>query len=639
MALPLGARFEYLFILLILSFLGSGFAQDFREAPLLAERVTAGQLPEVTARLPATPLVVEPVEAIGTYGGTIRVTHIQTDQFEDAFNVGGKEAMLRFNRDDGRTIEPNLAESWELSDDARRVTLTLREGLKWSDGEPFTTEDIMFWYEDVLLNEELTPTPPTLWSPGGELMTVTQVDERTVTLEFAVPYAAAEVALAAWATENNFFLPKHYLSPFHPTYASEEELAARVAEAGFSEWFELFGAKQNVTYQNGVQNPDAPVIRAFVPVSASQERVTLERNPYYWKVDTEGNQLPYADQIQLDLVQDLEVYTLRATSGEVDLAQFNLTIDNMPVYLESAERSGYRVLEYDLAWPSMAQYFINMTHKDPARRQLFGEQRFREALSVAINRQEINDLLFFGLGKPLQSVVLPENSPLSNPEAGTLYTEYDVARANALLDELGLERSGPFRTFPDGQPLQLTILFWPGEGGVAKRKTTELVQTYWEAVGIDTNVREVDRTLLDTRRESGDFDVTLWHTGQMTDPLWILNPWHTVPMSFESSFAPAWASWYQTGGAEGSEPPPEAKRVLELWEITKQSGDQEEVAAAAREIQQIHAENVWSVSTIGSVPAPVIVTNRLRNVPETGTLAFDWVYLARYNPEQFFISE
>jgi peptide/nickel transport system substrate-binding protein len=625
--------------LVALIFFAQTQAQTYQEAPMLAERTASGELPPVAERLPANPRVIEPVEQIGQYGGTARALHIQTQYYEDAVNLMGKEAILWFNRDDGRTVEPNLAESWELAEDARSLTFKLREGMKWSDGQPFTADDFVFYYEDVLLNKELTPVPPRVWSPGDELMKVVKLDDYTVRLEFAEPYAAAEIALAVNGEVDGLFLPKHYMQQFHPNYVAEDELAEKTRQAGFSEWYELFGAKRTLGSFSGLQNPEGPVLHAFKIVRSDQQRTVLERNPYYWKVDPEGNQLPYIDRINLDLIQNTEVYTLQAISGDVTLAQWNATVDNASVYIDNAEQNDYRVLRYDLSWPSMVQYYFNMNHQNPAKREVFGDKRFRVAMSLAINRDEINEALFLGLGEAMQTVVLPKGGRFWDEELAKMYTEYDPDEANRLLDEMGLEYDGEYRTLPNGEPLAVNILFWPGEGGDAKIRTTDLVQQYWQAVGVRTTVRQLERDYLYTLREAGNFDVTLWHTGAMSDPVWILNPWHTVPMIMESSFAPEWARWYLTRGEQGEEPPEEAKRTFELWEQMKSTSDEAELVAAAKEIQRIHVENAWSISTVGLVLAPVIVSNDLRNIPETGQMAYDWVYFARYNPEQFYLTQ
>ncbi|MGQ9631750.1 MAG: ABC transporter substrate-binding protein [bacterium] len=629
-------------VLLVLGIVPSSFGQrKYNEAPMLAELVKAGKLPPVERRLPENPLVVEPVEEVGKYGGTMRLIHTNPQNFEDAVNAVGKESILAFDPKDGATVRPNMAESWQFSKDGKSLTLRLRKGIKWSDGQPFTADDILFWYEDVVLNDELTPAKPRSWSPGGKLMKLEKVDDYSVKLSFAVPYSAVQILLAAWATEGNFFFPKHYLKQYHPKYTPSDKLNELTKKEGFDAWYRLFLARAALDYFSGIQNIEAPVIRAFKPVSRTQEVTILERNPYYWKVDTAGNQLPYIDRIRLNLVSNLEVYTAKVVAGDVDLAQWNTTLDNYTLFKESAEKSGYRVLNYETAWPAIAEFFINLNSKDPVKRKIFEDLRFRKALSIAINRDEINEIAFHGLGKPSQTVILPEGGRFWVEGLDKLYTEYDPEGANKLLDEMGLAKRDAqgFRLRPDGKTLEITIEYWPGEAGTAKTAIAELVQDHWNAIGIKTTAKELERSFLQVRRQAGDVDVTLWHTGQCSDPLVILNPWHFVPNQWEFSTGPQWAIWYTTGGKSGEEPPADVKRALQAWETMQTSLDEEEVARAGKEMITLFVENLWGIGTVGRTLWPVIANKDLRNVPETGLLGWDWVYLARYHPEQFFFKK
>lgn len=372
--------------------------------------------------------------------------------------------------------------------------------------------------------------------------------------------------------------------------------------------------------------------------SASVNQYNAVRNPYYWKVDTEGNQLPYIDEVIVELVSDVEVYTARALSGQVDLAQWNTSLDNYPLYMEYAEDAGMRVLLYDTAWPSMVRFIFNMHHKDPIMHQLLGDDRFRKVLSLALNREEINEMVFFGMAEPMQPVILPVGGRFWNEELAKRYTEYNPDEANRLLDELGLDRRGSdgFRLRPDGEPLVIQISFWPGEGGPQKRSITELAKAHWEAVGIKIDVRELERSYLQVLRQASDFDLTLWHTGFMSDPLVILNPWHLVPTTWESG-APLWTEWYNTDGESGEEPPQSVKRLFELWDIMQTSIAEDEVTQEGRELIRIYIENLFSIGTVGLAPWPILVRENLRNIPEHGLLGWDWAYLSRYQPEQFYL--
>jgi peptide/nickel transport system substrate-binding protein len=611
----------------------------FSEAPMLAELVKQGKLPILTKRLPTEPLVIEPTDEIGQYGGTVGIIHTNPQNFEDGVNIMGKESILTFDPKDGATILPNLAKSWIFSKDGKTLILELRKGVKWSDGQPFTADDIEFWWKDVILNDELTPVKPKVWAPGGKLMKLEKLGPYSVRLQFAVSYPAILIQMAAWATEGGFYLPKHYLKQFHIKYNPQANELAK--KEGFDSWVRLFQAKAVIGYFDGIQNPEAPVIRAYRIVSRTPEVTILERNPYYWKIDTAGNQLPYIDRVRLTLVTNVEVYTAKVVSGEVDLAQWNTTLDNYTLYKENERKGDYRVINYQTAWPSMAEIFLNLNHKDPVIRKIFNDLRFRKALSLAINREEINQMVFHGMAESLQTVILPRDGRFWDDRLAKLYTEYDPKEANRLLDEMGLDKKDKdgFRLRPDGKPLQITIDYWPGEGGPAKISIVELVQNYWSKVGVRTTSRQLERSLLQTRRQAGDIDATIWHTGQCSDPLWILNPWHFLPVSWEFTTGPQWALWYTSGGKSGEEPPADVKKALKLWETVQTSLDEKKQIEAGKEMLKLFVENLWGIGTVGLQPWPVIVKNSLRNVPEGGLLAWDWVYLSRYRPEQFFIKQ
>lgn len=626
-------------VAILFSATGIGSAQtNYNEAPMLADLVRAGKLPQVARRLPEKPLVIKPIERVGEYGGTIRVLCTNLMTLEDGWNAMKAESILSLDRDDGSTVRPNIAESWDVSKDGKVITLHLRKGIKWSDGQPFTADDILFWYEDIFLNNELTQVKPYQWCPGGKPMEVTKKNDYTVQVKFAVPYPMALLHLAWGAAQGGFYQPKHYLKKFHPKYTPMEQLKKMAKEAGFDQWYQLFQAKAAVDVPT--MEPGTPVLTSFRPVRKTPEMIVFERNPYYWKVDIEGNQLPYIDRMQLTLVQNAEMYNMRVISGEVDLAQWNTALENYPLYKENAEKGGYQVLMWNVAWPSVVELQPNMNHKDPVMRKLIQDRNFRIALSLAINRNEINEMVFLGMGEPMQVVILPEGGRFWDEKLAKMYTEYDPAKANAILDEIGLnkrDRNG-YRLRPDGKTLGLTIEYWPGEAGPAKTSVVELVQRYWDAIGIKTAIKSEERTLRQVRVEAADHDFTLWHTGVCTDPMWMTQPWHFIPIFRFNSYAPNWALWYSSGGKAGEEPPADVKELYGLWNIMQTSTNEQERIKAGKEIIRDHVINLRTIGTVGLVPQPVIINKNLRNVPKKGLLSAEWGYLRRYNPEQFFFA-
>jgi peptide/nickel transport system substrate-binding protein len=339
------------------------------------------------------------------------------------------------------------------------------------------------------------------------------------------------------------------------------------------------------------------------------------------------------------LVQNTEVYTLKASSGEVDMAVENTAVTNMPVFIANADKAGYEVLKYQLALSSLAEFSFNMTIADPVKNKLFNDLRFRKAMSLAINRDEINQLVFFGLGKPMQPAILPPGGPCWDEAVATAYTNFDQVAAGKLLDEIGLKQNGDYRTLPDGSPLSITLTYWPGEGGEAKRRIVQLVQGYWKAVGIKLDIREVERSLYFTITSGNKHELALWHADSATDPIWVTNPKLIPARQRYAAFGPLWAQWFESHGAKGQEPPALVKQALDAWGEARKYGPGEQLTKACREIVKDHIDNLWSIGTVGYYPQPVIITKRMRNVPKTGLLSWDWGYLSRYQPEQFYIAQ
>ncbi|HPC77171.1 MAG TPA: ABC transporter substrate-binding protein, partial [bacterium] len=453
----------------------------FQEAPQLTELVKSGKILPVKERLPKEPLVIVPVEEVGRYGGTWRRAAIG---IADASIIETKltaEGLVRTNPD-GSKIVPNLAKRWEISRDGRVYTFYLREGLRWSDGEPFTADDITFWFNDIISNKELTPITPAWLTTAGKPVSVEKVDKYVVRFTFQQPNGVFLWQLSYDGIYNKPFAPAHYLKQFHPSYVSKEELEKKAKEAGFNFWYQLFSNK------NSWQNTEKPTINAWMVSRITSTQVICERNPYYWKVDTAGNQLPYIDKIVMDIVQDAEILNMRATAGELDMQERHIYLSNYTLFMENREKGNYRVLKWTTASGADPMLYVNQTVQDPVLRKIFQDVRFRQALSLAINREEINKLFYFGLGKPRQASLISQ-SPYYDPEWEKAYVEYDLERANKLLDEMGLKK-GPdgFRLRPDGKTLAITLEFTAFPGATTA-DVIALIAKYWEKLGIKVAVK------------------------------------------------------------------------------------------------------------------------------------------------------
>ncbi|NLK07122.1 MAG: ABC transporter substrate-binding protein [Firmicutes bacterium] len=628
-------------LMAILVFSLATIAYGYNEAPMLKELVEVGKLPSVNERLPKNPMVVDVVERIGDYGGTLRTSSIAADSMLGPHVIVMGDGILKTDSDYS-TVIPNVAEAWELSDDATRLTLHLREGLRWSDGVPFDADDIMFWWDDVELNEEIRPVGPSrrVWCPGGEPMKVRKIDDYTVEFEFAIPNPLNVRELAHGSGMAVAGFPKHYLKQFHPKYTPKEELDKIIAaDDAYDYWYEMFLDK--ASRSSGIaMHPGVPTLSAFVVVSKEPGVIRLERNPYYWKVDPEGNQLPYIDKVVVRKASNITTVNSLIITGEEDFNGFHTSLQNLTTYKQFEDQGDYRVLLYNGIWGTEVMIQFNQTLDDPVWRDIVRDVRFRRGMSLAINREEINDTLYFGLGEPRQATVVPICSSFE-PEFATAYAQYDLDEANRLLDAVGLDQrdSTGYRLRPDGKRFTITVEYC--EADTPKTPTMELVREYWEAVGVHTNLKLISNTLLAERVPTNEVQVGVHHGDYGTDSQFYHYPVWYVPLTlgWSTSVWPQWARWFTSHGTQGEEPSPEVLRLIELWEEMQVTLDDSERVELGKDLLRLHAENTWLIGTVGNAPYVVIAKNNLRNIPETGWWGYDGFFGYVYSPEQFFLEQ
>jgi peptide/nickel transport system substrate-binding protein len=551
--------------------------RQYNEAPMLAERVAAGELPPVEERLPENPRVVEPIDSVGVYGGIWNRAWRGVNDFH-AFGRITYDPVLRWPRDPADDVQPGLAERWEWNEDGTELTLYFRKGLKWSDGVPFTVDDVIFWWEAIETDPNVTAAIHLEWQSLEELV---KVDDSTIALRFSEPNGLAEtVGLAFHGTQwplgferFGFYAPKHYLEQFHPAYNEEAT-------------YDLF---QEKVFDYNVERP---VMTAW-KITQYDPGATLmiaERNPYYWAVDIEGNQLPYIDYVYFHLVEDVAGVNAMGIAGELDMQARAINLADYPVYMQNAEANGYHMLLWPQAMASNATLFINQSYPDPKYRELFQNFDFRRALSLAIDRNAVNEIAFLGQGVPRTQTVVPA-SPYYQPELESLNAEYDPATAEALLDGIGLTKgSDGFRTFPDGS--ELLIVIETSGTGAGELDTYELVTEWWNAIGVKTELRQETREVFWDRAGANEVMVATWTTDRGLVPM--VDPIYQFPFDERSWMGPAFGMWYKSGGTQGEEPPAHIKAAMDLYDEYRRTTDPARQLEIGKEIVKMATEQLWA---------------------------------------------
>lgn len=595
----------------------------FKEAPQLAELVKAGKLPPVEERIGQDPLVIKPLREIGKYGGTWRRGFTGPFDTSNGHRVAQNDKLLYFDYT-GTKIVPNIARGWEVSPDGKVTTLLLRRGMKWSDGQPFTADDFVFWYEDVYQNKELVPTPLTVMTINGKPIAIKKVDASTVQFIGPEPYYALPTVLASvWGIGHHArfgrqalggFAPAHYLKQFHPKYVSKAEIDKKLAELKVDSWVTLF-KNQN----DACRNPDLPVVTPWKTTSPiTTPRWVLERNPYSVWVDTAGNQLPYIDRIQMTLGENLEVINLRAIAGEYDSQARHIDISKLPVFLENQQKGGYRVYLDPSDQGADVGLFCNQSfEKDPEIAKWLSTREFRIALSHGIDRKQINETFVLGLGQTGSAAPGERTSYFPGPEYKTLHSAYDVKKANEMLDKLGLDKkdSEGYRLRTDGGG-RLRLALTTYLGFLPFTRIAEMLVEQWKKIGIRGEVQELERGLATARMVANEQQI-YFETQWGADNMYGHAPWF-FPVDGATPVGPLYGTWYASAGAKGKTPPPRMREVMEKYRKSFGVPDQERTRLA-KEVWKIALDELWVIAVVSNSPASqgvrVIKTN-MGNIPE-----------------------
>ena len=593
-----------------------GMAAAYEEAPELAAKVAAGDLPPVDERLPKNPLVVEGWE-IGQYGGIWR------SALKGTFDNGwirrsvGYDPLLRYNYDWSEVV-PGVAESFEVNEDATVFTLKLREGHKWSDGKPFTAHDVVFAIEDVIAREDY----PGARQAAFIALSAEAVDDTTLVLTSEEPNGLLPSILASVNGDQLVRFQKDFCSQFHPDYNPDADANAQAE--GLTGWGE---ALQNACDTDRNRDANRPTLfpwKLTVDYDGINTPITFERNPYYYKVDSAGNQLPYLDGLSMTQVEDTNAIVLKAIAGEIDFMNRHIaTVANKPVFFDNQEAGGYAIYDTIPADMNTAIIQLNLNYEDDGFRELFQNKDFRVALSHGIDRQEIIDVVYAGQGEPWQASPRP-SSPFHNERLAKQYTEWDPDTANEILDGLGLtERNGEgVRLLPDGRPISIRMDVTTDLGPFLD--IMELVAGHWEEIGIDLDARQAERSLVYELKDSNQQMAHVWKgDGGLGDA--VLDPRYYFPFSSESAFAIAWAFEYMTPGQGLAQQPPEAAAKQQaLYREFAATADADKRAELFNRILEIAADEFWVIGV--SLPATEygIARTDMGNIPQDQP--FSWIY-------------
>jgi len=606
------------------------------EAPGLAKLVEEGKLPPLADRLPKNPLVVDlPSEGkvTGKYGGDMRMLMADARDLGQ-ITVYTYARLVGFDHD--IELKPDLLESADV-EEGRIFTFKLREGHKWSDGHPFTAEDFRYFWEDMVKDEELGREGiPTEMLVDGEEPKFEVIDERTVRYTWSKPNPAFLQSLA-WPAPLYIYRPAHYMKQFHAKYADKAKLDEMVKAGKVDGWGALHTRMQR---QRRPENPDLPTLDAWRNATASpSERYVWERNPYFHRVDQDGNQLPYVDRLIMDVVSD-EVIPAKTGSGESDLQARYIRFENFTFLKEAEQKHGFNTYLWSTGKGSQIALFPNLNVQDSVWRGLMRDVRFRRALSLAIDRDEINEVIYFGLASPSANTVMPE-SPLYSDELKDAWTVFDPDMANKLLDEAGLsarDKDG-IRLLPNGQRAEITV----ESSGESTEETDvlELIADNWKDVGIKMFIRASQRDIFRRRAQNGETQMSVFSGMDNAIAAPTMSPQELAPTSSAQLQWPRWGEYFETQGKSG-EPVdmPEAAAQIERFKSWLAATSDEQREAIWKEMLATYAGEVFTIGTVNNTRQPIVVNSKLRNVPEEGI--FSWeptAFFGAYRPDTFWFEQ
>ena len=631
----LGVRAKKLAALLVLMVSTGAFA-NAGEAPGLAELVKQNKLPPLEDRLPKNPYVVDykkENKSIGQYGGQLRLLMGRAKDL-------GQITVYTYARLIGFTpsldMKPDLLESVDVKD-GREFTFKIREGHRWSDGELFTSEDFRYYWEDMIGNEQLGRAgPSSFMRVEGEPPKFEVLDELTVRYTWAKPNPAFLPALAG-PSPLYIYRPAHYMKQFHAKYGDEEKLNKIARDAGSKDWSGIHTRKQR---QRRPENPALPTLQSWMNTTAPpSQRFVFTRNPFFHRVDTDGNQLPYIDELIMS-VASKDVIPAKTGAGETDLQARYLRFDNFTFLKEAEDKNGFNTYLWSTGKGSQVALYPNMNTNDPVWRGLMRDVRFRRALSLGIDRDEINETIYFGLANPSANTVLPQ-SPLYKSEFANAWATHDVEMANTLLDDAGLgaRDDDGVRLLPNGERAEITIES-AGES-TEESDVLELIADHWKAIGIKVFIRSSQRDIFRRRANAGETLISVFfglNAGLASSQL---SPEELAPTAQPQLQWPKWGQYFETNHKAG-EPVDvdEAAKQVERYNSWLLAESDEERTKIWQDMLHTYTDQVFSIGTVNNSRQPVVVSKKLMNVPEEGIYSWEpTAYFGVYRPDTFWFKK
>ena len=614
---------------------GNTFAQSYRQAPELEKQVQAGSLPPVVQRLPSQPEVITPVTRPGQYGGSLRTALRGNADFHAILRIVGNQGLTRWSMD-FNSVQPNVAERWTVNADASEYIFHLRRGMRWSDGTPFNADDVLFSMNDLLGNKQFFGNPPNGFVARDKLADVSKLDDYTVRFKFAGSYVGFPELLATPLGQYPVLWQKKYCSQFHPKY--NPKLDALMSEMKVKDWGSLMRMKcGDIEVVTRWGNPEKPTLDPWVisqPYTGGATQVVLQRNPYFWQVDTRGQQLPYIDRLQMQVISEVETIVLAAINGQLDFQHRHIfAIQNRPLLAENAKKGNYALMSLQSINANSIGYYLNQSTKKDALRPFIRNKDFRIALSLGIDRKEINEIVYMGQGQPWQVAPVKE-SKWFNEKFGTQYLAHDVKQANEILDRIGLSKrdNDGYRLLPDGKRVAIdTIVSIQLQQQI---EALEIMRKQWQKIGVDLVIQSAERSLTFDRANANDYDASVDAAPGGMDAT--QNPRPFITTHPEARQSVQWSRWYLSGGKQGEEPSASMKKRLDLYEQWRVARSTAEADKLFRELIAIAADEFEVIGVVRPPRDNAIRRSTLTNVFERMPAGWTWPTPGPSLPQQWF---